>query len=558
MSLIQMLFGQESASDLTLTSERGWDRTGFYGYSTSSGECITPESALAISTYFACVRNLSVDVAKLPLKMYRRIARGKEVAPEHPLYPILHDSPNPEMTAFSYWETMVQWMAAWGGGFSEIQPDISGRPRRLWPIHPSMVTVKRGPSGVLYYEVREKSGGIRNIPSERMFHVHGMGYDGITGYSIAQIAAESLGVAKAAQNFAGSFFGNGATPSGLLTTDQTLKPEQGTQLREEWDKVHRGSKNANKTAILHGGLKYVPMGMPLRDAQFLEARQFQKEEIAQWFRMPLAQLQDSKRAQGWSTLDALNKDYITYTLSPFLIIIRQEIARKLLLENERDEYFAQHDDRAFMFGDAKSRIEYFKGRADTQSITPNEIREIENENPLDDPDSDKPIKPSAPSAPQASADKRTQPSESNNEPESQEHMRVLFMDAARRSVRREVNANEAAMKRHGKDATAFRKWQGQFKDEQRRYMIDAFEPICNAMHRIGEFVPAVLDAYLDKNEKRVVAAFIVGTGERESRAIENEFSLLANDVFSSVMMEKKQNTLRTVAATGKVLEKQNA
>lgn len=563
MSLIKSLFGLESASELTLTSERGWDRTGFYGAPTSSGECVSPESALAISTYFACVRNLGEDPAKAPLKMYKRVEGGKQEAKDHPLYTLLHDEANPEMSMHTLRETMGHWMPSWGNAYAEIVVDVGGMPRQLWPIHPSTVTPKRAETGMLYYEVTDKGGRKKIIPASRMLHVHNIGPDGITGYSVASLAAETLGVAKAAQTFAGSFFGNGATPAGILSTQQALKPEVAAHMKEVWDSVHRGAKNANRTALLHGGVEYKPIGMPLRDAQFLESRQFQKEEIAQWFRMPLSKLQDNKRAQGWSTLDAQNTDYVVDTLLPWVLRWESEIKRKLIPIEEREIFFAEHDLDGLLRGDAEGRMRVYQARMLMGTITQNEIRSKENENPLPGDAANKTYMPSN----MVSLDKldevATQPTAGgfggaakkpdtkpapaqDNAPESQEHMRVLFDDAAERVIKWEVNRTKAAMSKY-KDAPSFKAWLDGFVPEQREYWIAAFMPACKAMRYDRPL--AGLDDAVDKSAAHTLSAFIEGRGPAYLDARLAMISTVASTTFNSIVGDK---TLRA-AVDKKVL-----
>lgn len=505
MSLLKRIISPRAEAD----SERGWS-TGEVFKQSLAGERVSPSRANAVSTYFACVRNISEDCAKLPLMVYRRLARGKERAVDFSLYPILKTSPNPQMVSMVFRETLTSWALGWGNAYAEIVFDAGGRVRELYPIHPSRVRADRDSRGGMLYRVRNNDLTESVLSSDRVLHLHGLGADGAQGYSIAQVAAESLGIALASQTFAATFYGNGTHVGGVLETPKALKPEARANLRDSWKNAYGGSYNAHKVAVLEEDLKWKPITIPLADAQFLETRRFQHEEVARWFRMPLSKLQDSQRAQGWSTLDALNTDYVTDTLTPWLVRWEQECMRKLLLPAEQSVFFIEHEIKGMMRGDHDSRSKYYRERFNLGSLTPNEIRELENENPISDPAADLtyiqgamvPLEKAGQhlvpkSAPAASAE----PEElrTHEELASLDLIGALwpvFLDAANRVWKKEVKATEHAQKRcHTTDELA--KWLVGFHLEQRQYALDAFAPILKVLGLEKKAILAAVSVQID-------------------------------------------------------------
>lgn len=489
MSLILDLFRSPKAySD----EDRGWHPvTGDVVKTTKAGEEVSPTRAMQLSTYFACIRNIAEDVAKLPFKTYRRDGRSKRPAPEHSTYRLLHDEPNPEMVAFSFSELITQWAASYGNGYAEIVRDGRGQAVEMWPIHPNRVTIKRDSAGAMYYEIKSDSYQTTRLDPAAIFHLHGLGGNGLRGYSIVRIAAESMGIALAEQSFAGTFFANGTQLAGILQTPNVLNKEARNNLRESWQKMYSGADNAHKIAVLEQGLEWKPLGMPLEDAQFLESRQFQNEEIARWFRMPLHKLQEGTRAQGWSTLDAQNTDYLSDCLMPWLNRWEQEVRRKLFLPDERAVFFAEIDVRGILRGDSASRAAYYRERFNLASITPNEIRALENEDPIADPAADgvfiqgamvpldkagQTSNAPAPSAPNGRPPGAEAPQNAvaSIDPET---LRPAIEDAAARVMRKQAKALENARARCKGNATAYAAWLSEFLVEQREYAINALAPM---------------------------------------------------------------------------------
>lgn len=346
-------------------------------FRTLAGIKVNEESAMCLSAYYACIRAIAEDVAKLPLITYRRLARGKERATENPAYSLLSKS------SMAARETVSHWALGWGNGYAEIGFDGGGRPAALFPIHPSRVTPKES-GGELVYLVRNQDASQTAIPANRMLHIHGLGGDGRTGYSVLRFASESVGLGLASQGFGASFFGNGANGGTVIECVGKLSDTAFNRLRESWNERFVGVQNGNKPIILEEGMKTSRLAIPPEEAQFLETRQFTVEDICRWFRVPPHKVQHLLRASGWSTLDASNTDYVTDSLMPWLIRWEQELNRKLFFNS--DEYFAEHLIAGLMRGDMKTRAEFYKGMFSIGVMSINDIRESENMNPVEDGD----------------------------------------------------------------------------------------------------------------------------------------------------------------------------
>jgi HK97 family phage portal protein len=277
----------------TLANPAPW-LVDFYGGGTpSAGVRVTEATALSASAVFACVRNIAEDEAKLPFIVYRNLEpQGKERLKAHPLYRLLHDEPNPEMSSFDFRQAVTACAVLFGGGYAEIEKTQAGVPLYLWPIESWRVRPLRDAAKNLYYEV---DGRDRLDPAD-MLHIRGFGFDGVLGCMLAQVGKESLGLTIAAQRFAASFFGNGTKVSGLLSHPKMLSPEAHKRLKESWTEEHGGPGNAHKPRILEEGMTWTQLSTAPDEAQMVETRQFQVEDVARWFRMPPHKIQHLLRS----------------------------------------------------------------------------------------------------------------------------------------------------------------------------------------------------------------------------------------------------------------------
>ncbi len=346
-----------------------------------AGIPVNPKTSMSLSVYYACIRNIAEDVGKLPLIVYKRLDQGKERATIHPVYKLLHESPSTLMTSQSLRETITHWALGWGNGYAAITWNMGNVPE-LHPVHPSRVKPlrsKTNPNEVIY-EVKNNDNTSDYINQKDMIHIHGLGTNGITGYSILNFAAESVGLGIAAQAFGATFFGNGANAGTVIQYPGEMGEKAYGRLRESWAEKYVGVQKSHKPIILEEGATFERLSIPPNEAQFLETREFNVEDICRWFRMPIHKVQHHKRAQGWSTIDASNTDYITDTLLTWLIRWEQEIQRKLFPGSE--EFFAEHLVTALLRGDMKTRATFYRIQFMNGALSPNDIRRAENMNPV--------------------------------------------------------------------------------------------------------------------------------------------------------------------------------
>jgi len=352
---------------------------------------VTERNSLQMTTVFACVRIIAETIASLPMNVYKRGADGvKNKATDHPLWTVLHDEANDEMTAFTFWETMVAWVLTWGNAYAEIERDGSGKVVAIWPISPDVVQVdKRAGATVYKVTVDDPSGdasGSRQVvlPAEKVLHFHGLGWNGISGYSPIAMARNSLNFAKSTEVYGANFFENGAQPSGVLEMEGVLRDTAARdRLRESWYQIHGGPRNSHRVAVLEAGVKYKPISLPPNDAQFLETRRYQKADIAQMFRVPLHMINDLTNAT-FSNIEHQSIEFVVHTIRPYLVRMEQEIRRKLFVTtSDKNNYCAEWLVDGLLRGDAKSRNEALQIQRQNGIISADEWREIENMNPQD-------------------------------------------------------------------------------------------------------------------------------------------------------------------------------
>jgi HK97 family phage portal protein len=314
--------------------------------------------------------------------LYKRLPNGgKDRFEDHRLYPLLHDAPNPEMSTMVWRRTIQAHALTWGNGYSEIERDGGNRPVALWPITPDRVTPFRAGRG-LQYRVTNNTGSPTVLDAADMIHVPGLGFDGITGYSVVAKARESMGLGLAAEKFGSTFFGNGATFGGVISY-KGPRPTQPAQdnVMDVLNKQHQGVERAHKLLALYNDATYARMGIPPNDAQFLETRVFQIREIARWFKMPPHKLADLADAT-FSNVEQQNLDYYTSCLRPWLELWEQELERKLINSMERKIQFIEHETKDLLSVDAAGRSALYTAQFNVGGITPNEIRDRENLDPL--------------------------------------------------------------------------------------------------------------------------------------------------------------------------------
>lgn len=449
------------------------------GIETAAGITVSDEGALAYGAVLACVRVLSESVASLPCLLYERVDEnglpGKRRAVGHPLYRLLHDKPNPEMSAFEWWEMALVHILLWGNFYAEIVVDGCGNVSALWPIPPKLVRPTRLPDGRLVYDI-ELPDDPRRFGSEWIFHVAGMRTGGLTGLSVVGQAREAIGLGMAAEQYGASVFGNGTVPGGVLEHPSQLSDEAFKRLQASWQERHQGLANAQRLAILEEGMKYNKIGIPPEDAQFLETRKYQRSEIAGMFRVPPHLIGDLERAT-FSNIEHQSLSFVVYSLQPWLRRIEARVNGWLLLQQEQERYFAEFLVDGLLRGDVVSRNQAYSTARQWGWMSVNEIRVRENLNSI--PEGDVYLQPmnmleaGAPPPDPAPAQSRSRRPERRSEEavsrtgRGRQRMAASYRrtieEAARRLINREINdVRNAARKRLRGSTAEMEAWLDEF------------------------------------------------------------------------------------------------
>jgi len=344
------------------------------------------EKFLGISAYFACIRNISEDIGKLPFILYKRLNPGKERATKHKYYGLIRYRPAKPITSAALRETLVRFALSWGNGYARIFRLNNGDPGLIQPVHPRHIKIQSDGDGDVQYIIKKGDKPAVTVLAKDMIHIHGVGSDGVRGMSIASHALQSMTLAASIRRFGTNIYTNNGRPAGFLKTAARLNKEARQANVDAWKKAHGGAKMGG-TAMLDNGMDYQQITVNPTDAQYLETCQYTIEDVARWFRMPLHKIQYLLRAQGWSTLDAQNTDYLTDTLLPWLTRVEDEFTYKIL--GSHDEYFCEHLVDSLLRGDAKTRAEFYVKQFSIGALSINEIREMENRNPISEAGGDK-------------------------------------------------------------------------------------------------------------------------------------------------------------------------
>lgn len=437
MSLLLQFLGINYQADRNPADERWWSTT---AVSSIAGVPVDADTALKISTAWACVGLLAETIASLPLVVFRYVGEdGRERARNNPLYSILHDRPNETQTAAEFREMMTGHVLLRGNAYAQIVPGARGPVDQLVPIHPDRVQkVEKLNNGRLRYQIKQDDGTPKPFNQEDIFHLRGPSKDGFTGMSVIDYARDSFGLTLAAERYGSRFFRNDSRPGGVLKTQKKLSENAAKRLKSSWQGAHSGT-NQNSVAVLEEGLEWQQVGISPEEAQFLETREFQAEDVCRWFRVPPHMVGLTSKATSWgSGIEQMSIGFVTYTLMPWLVRWEQSISRDLIIAP--DLYFASFVVAGLLRGDTESRYRAYQTGINTGFMTRNEARRFENMNPL--PGLDDPLRPlnMAP----AGAEEATSG-----------HYRLLAEEAAGRVVRKEIAAMSKAASRFPGDREAW-------------------------------------------------------------------------------------------------------
>lgn len=348
-------------------------------YDNSTGIDVNEDVALTYSAVWACVKVISEDLASLPLFLYRRNGKSKERYEDHPLYYLLHDAPNPEMSALSFRESMQAHLLTWGNAYAEIQRNMRGQPMAMWPLNPGQMEVIR-PAQELVYKYTIPGESPRYFSKQDVFHVAGMGYNGIIGYSPIGYQREAIGVGLAAQEWQGSNLKNGGRLQLAFVHPAERAPNQegrdafAKKIREEY-----GGRKGQSIAVLWEGMKPEKIGMTMEDAQFIESRKFNRSEICAIYRVPPHKIMDLERAT-FSNIEEQSISYVIDAIRPWAVRWEQAINQQLL--NGSGMFFAEHSIDALLRGDIGSRYNAYAIGRQWGWLSVNDIRSLENMNPV--------------------------------------------------------------------------------------------------------------------------------------------------------------------------------
>ena len=399
----------KNSTNTTMTLGSGWN---FLFGSTNSGKAVNERTAMQTSAVYACVRVLAEAIASLPLHVYQytpdftgRPSASKERVSDHPLYYLLHDEPNSEMTSFVFRETLMSHLLLWGNAYAQIIRDGRGHPLALYPLLPHKVTVSRLPNGELIYSYRLDYGediykgknaskgsgntGVHHnntdiskdntiiLRKDEILHIPGLGFDGLVGYSPIAMAKNAIGMALATEEYGAAFFANGAQPGGVLEHPGVIKDPQ--RVKDSWNAAYQGSGNANRVAVLEEGMKFQSIGIPPEQAQFLQTRKFQLNEIARIFRVPPHMVGDLEKS-SFSNIEQQSLEFVKYTLDPWVVRWEQSLQQALILPNDKGKLFIKFNLDGLLRGDYQSRMKGYSTGIQNGFYSVNDVRQLENMN----------------------------------------------------------------------------------------------------------------------------------------------------------------------------------
>ena len=474
-------------------SVKASDLIGLMQPPTYSGVSITEHNALTIPAVYSCVRLLAESIASLPCILYSKSEGRRDRATYHPAYKLLKDSPNQEMSAFTFWEMAGTHLNLWGNFYAYIARDNAANPVELIPLMPDRTSVERIDGRLVYRTIVSTSPAQSNIKYfelSDMLHIRGLTLDGSTGLSPVAQQREALGLAKATEQHGATWFGKGSHVNGMIEHPGRLSDAAAKRLRESWNARHSGLDNAHKVAILEEGMKFSSVNMPNKDAEWLSSRNFQVSEIARIFRVPAHLIGSTEASSTYSNVEQQNINFTVFSLRPWLRRIEQEINLKLLTETEKQTgtVYAEFLIDSLMRGDTLTRFQAYQIARSTEWLSVNEIRERENLNPIEGGDvfqnpninTVKPIEPVA----EPVAEPKPKP-----EPVAEDDIvRNMTYQAVERVVRKEYKASQ-------KKATDYRSWMNDFSSELQSDMRAALNPFSNA-------ADGAIDLYKEMIESR--------------------------------------------------------
>lgn len=375
-------------NDLKLSDPKAWNPSlwNLAGSQTLSGENVTPYTALTYSAYWNAITLISGTISALPLHLMQRKEKAKRIADDRVMYRVLHDYANPYMTAMAFRECLVAHILGWGNGYAEIVRNGYGELIALWPITPNRVLPKMI-DGQLVYRIQMPDGQPIVLPREQVLHVAGLGFDGFLGYSIAAMARKSIGLGMAMETFGSRFFGEGTHPSVVVEHPNKLSPDAHSNLKKSLFDTYSGLGNSHRLMLLEEGMKLQKIVIDPKDSQFLESRQFNVPEIARWFNLPPHKLKDLSKS-SFSNIESEQISFVTDSILPWLVRLEQSFNLQLLTPTDRDlsgrgRLYYKHIVEGLLRADAAARGTYYREMFNIGALSINEIRALEDMDPVD-------------------------------------------------------------------------------------------------------------------------------------------------------------------------------
>lgn len=564
MALVRALAERRSATS-QLSNPADWLISLLGGGKLSrSGQRVTPETALSNMAVWNAIRILSSTVASIPLMLYRRLpGGGREVARDHPLFALTHKRPNPWQTSYEWREMLTGHLELRGNAYSRIQWDRRGKIVALTPLHPDRMVVYIGKDESLLYKYVTRFGESLDFQAEEILHLRGLASDSVVGYSPIGVARETIGVGLAAEEYTGAFFGNSATPGGVLQHPAKLSKGAYERLKANMEARYSGAENAGRTMILEEGLQWTQVGMTSKDAQFLETRKFGVEEIARLFDIPVHMLKELARSTN-NNIEQQGMEFVTYTMSPRLVRIEQRMDESLLLEREQDEYFFKFLVDGLARGDTNTRYAAYAIGRNWGLLSADEVRDMENMNPIPDGEGKEYLRPvnmtgiedppPVPGAlPGAPAPKKLAAPNVDDEPEptdDDEDVRARLIAASRevlmgafdRCARKEVNAARRQLEKAPADTAAARiEWHEAFWRQQADYVLQELRP----------GVRMIMTASGARDDEAMLRSLVGAAVAREQEAARTAFATAApgGETALRALLDRWQEERGDAAAT---------
>lgn len=339
---------------------------------------VSEEKALTIDAVYACVNLYARTLASMPLILYEKGPNGKQRALNHPLYNLLHDEPNPNMSSHTFRKIMEASLKLYGNAYAHIEYDKNWQVKALWPFSPNCVTPKRDlKSGELYYDCILFDGSAKRLRAYEIIHIPGLGFDGISGRSPICQFAETMGLSLEIKNYGRNFFKNGARPSGILEHPGQLSEQAQKRLERKFEQRYGGTENTGKTMLLEEGMTYKAVGVPPEEAQFLEARKYGVNEIARIYGVPPHMIADLEHAT-YTNIESQDINFAKHSILPECVNWEQELARKLLTAKDRERYEIEFNMEGLVRGDLQSRYQAYAIGRQWGFLTADDIRAKEN------------------------------------------------------------------------------------------------------------------------------------------------------------------------------------